>query len=189
MLSVLNEMNDDRVEIDVEREEQFVKLLLRSEREIFKFILTLVPHLADAEDLLQETCSIMWDKLGDFEPGTNFTAWGISIARYRVLNHRRRLGRSRVVFSEELMTKIAESAERLANQSDARLATLHECLSKLRDRDRELIQLRYFHETSTKKAAERLGRPVESVYKSMSRIHDALLQCVRRSLRVEGHNQ
>lgn len=179
-------MSDDHTEIDVEKEEQFVKLLLRSEREIFRFILTLVPHLADAEDLLQETCSIMWRKLDEFEPGTNFTAWGISIARYRVLNYRRRMGRSRVVFNEELMTRISESADRLANQSDARIATLYECISKLRDKDRELIHLRYFSENSTKKAAERLGRSVESVYKSMSRIHDALLQCVRRSLPAEA---
>ncbi len=181
-----NEMNDDRIEIDIEKEEQFVKLLLRSEREIFKFILTLVPHLADAEDLLQETCSIMWRKLGDFEPGTNFTAWGISIARYRVLNYRRRMGQTRVVFNEELIARIAERAEHLAGQSDERIATLHDCITKLRDKDREMIHLRYFSENSTRNVAEQLGRSIESVYKSMSRIHDVLLQCVRRTLRAEA---
>ena len=39
-------------------EEAFKQRFLQSERRILEFILSLVPHLSDAEDLLQEICSI-----------------------------------------------------------------------------------------------------------------------------------
>ena len=76
--------------LNIVKEEQFMRLFLQSERRILGFILSLVPNLSDAEDLMQETCSIMWSKIDQFEPGTDFTAWGISIARYRVLTYRRK---------------------------------------------------------------------------------------------------
>jgi len=58
-------------------------------------------------------------------------------------------------------------------------------LAKLRERDRELIRLRYFDENSTKQTAEQLGRSVASVYKSLNRVRDSLLKCISRSLKAE----
>ena len=95
---------------DVATEEAFMRLFLQSERRILGFILSLVPNLSDAEDLLQETCSIMWNKFEQFENGTDFVAWGISIARYRVLTFRRKVGTRRVCFNEKLLHQIADAA-------------------------------------------------------------------------------
>ena len=69
-------MPDEDPNIDVAQEGRFMRLFLQSERRILGFILSLVPYVADAEDLLQETCAIMWSKINEFEPGTDFTAWG-----------------------------------------------------------------------------------------------------------------
>tara|TARA_R110002167_G_scaffold116339_1_gene291413 strand:- start:510 stop:1001 length:492 start_codon:yes stop_codon:yes gene_type:complete len=163
-----------------------MRLFLQSERRILGFILSLVPNLADAEDLLQETCSIMWSKFEQFEKGTDFVAWGISIARYRVLTYRRKSASQRVCFNEKLMHQIADAVTEVSSQSDARLGILQSCLADLREKDRELIRLRYFAENSTKQTAEQLGRSADSVYKSLNRVHDSLLWCIRRSLQAEG---
>tara|TARA_R110002049_G_scaffold182485_2_gene350298 strand:+ start:25740 stop:26285 length:546 start_codon:yes stop_codon:yes gene_type:complete len=170
----------------VANEEAFIRLFLQSERRILGFILSLVPNLSDAEDLLQETCSIMWNKFEQFEHDTDFVAWGISIARYRVLTFRRKAGSRRVCFNEKLMHQIADTVAEVSAQSDARLGALQSCLAQLRDQDRELVRLRYFAESSTKQTAEQLGRSVDSIYKSLNRVHDALLWCIRRSLQAEG---
>ena len=45
------------------------------------------------------------------------------------------------------------------------------------------IELR--HEHSTKEVARRIGRNVHNLYKTMSRIHDMLMRCVRRTLAEE----
>ena len=169
----------------VAEEERFMRLFLQSERRILGFILSLVTNLSDAEDLLQETCSIMWNKFEQFEHGTDFVAWGISIARYRVLTFRRKAVTRRVCFNEKLMHQIADSSAEVWSQSDARLDALQLCLADLREKDRELVRLRYFAENSTKQTAEQLGRSTDSVYKSLNRVHDALLWCIRRSLQTE----
>lgn len=163
-----------------------MRLFLQSERRILGFIFSLVPNLSDAEDLLQETCSIMWNKFEQFEPGSDFVAWGISIARYRVLTFRRKAATTRVCFSESLIHKIADSACEMSSQSDARLGALQSCLAQLRENDRELVRLRYFAENSTKETAEKLGRSADSIYKSLNRVQDALLWCIRRSLETEN---
>lgn len=51
-----------------------MRLFLQSERRILEFVLSLVPSLADAEGLLQETCSMMWSKFEQFEHGTDCAA-------------------------------------------------------------------------------------------------------------------
>jgi len=163
-----------------------MQLFLQSERRFLGFILSLVPHRADAEDLLQETCSIMWRKFDQFETGTDFAAWGISIARFRVLTYRRKAASRRIYFNEELMHQIADAAATVSSQNDVRLGALQSCLANLREKDRELIRLRYLAENTTKQTAERLGRSADSVYKSLNRVHDSLMWCIRRSLQAEG---
>ncbi|TWT54934.1 ECF RNA polymerase sigma factor SigH [Rubripirellula amarantea] len=179
-------MSEPDQRIDVDKEEAFMRSFLQSERRILGFILSLVPHMSDAEDLLQETCSTMWRKHDEFEAGTNFTAWGISIARYKVLSYRRKMHSSKVMFSEPMMVQIAETTERLSPSSSARAEALQGCLKKLRENDREIIRLRYYAENSPKETARQLDRSVDSIYKSLNRIRQHLLSCIRQSLQTEG---
>jgi RNA polymerase sigma-70 factor (ECF subfamily) len=53
---------------------EFLGLLVPNQRRIQAFILTLVPNVADAEDIYQETLSEMWNKFDSFEVGTDFVA-------------------------------------------------------------------------------------------------------------------
>jgi RNA polymerase sigma-70 factor (ECF subfamily) len=62
---------------------------------------------------------------------------------------------------------------------------LRRCIDKLDRRDYELICLRYRDEVSVKSIAERMGRSIQSVYKRITRIHDALLRCVRKAISRE----
>lgn len=161
------------------KEATFKQLVPQYERRILGFILTLVPHFPDAEDLLQETLSVMWRKFDDFELGTDFGAWGITIARFHVLDHRRRLKSKRVYFSESLSRELAEAAENSSVTSDLRAEALRSCLARLSDSDHELVRMRYYAEKSAKEISQRLGRSADSVYKSLNRIHHRLSTCIR----------
>ena len=163
-----------------------MRLFLQSERRFLGYILSLVPHLADAEDLLQDASATMWRKYDEYEPGTNFTSWGIAIARYQVLRYRRKVQSTKVVFSEPMMMQIAEACESLASQDASRTDALQSCLAKLRDKDRQLIHLKYLLEHSTSETAKQVERSVESVYKSLSRIRAQLLFCIRQTIRLDG---
>lgn len=58
------------------QDDRFLRLLLKSQSSIYAFILVLVHDQNDADDIMQETVTLMWRKFSTFEPGTNFTAWG-----------------------------------------------------------------------------------------------------------------
>lgn len=63
-----------------DRATEFLRLLNEHERALNAYILTLNPHWADAEDIAQEMRLRLWKQFDKYEPGTDFCAWGRSIA-------------------------------------------------------------------------------------------------------------
>src|SRR5215212_8521225 len=65
-------------------DEEYVQLLNRYKKPLFRLILCMVRSPSDADDLFQQTAITMWDKFREFEPNTNFFAWASTIARFKV---------------------------------------------------------------------------------------------------------
>ncbi|MBI9017508.1 MAG: RNA polymerase subunit sigma-70, partial [Phycisphaerae bacterium] len=57
-----------------------MRLFLDHQKKIYSFILMMSPNWCDADELMQETSAVMWQRFDTFEVGTNFVAWGIKIA-------------------------------------------------------------------------------------------------------------
>lgn len=166
--------------------EEFIKLFTKYQRRVFLFILSQVPNPVDAEEIHQEANVIIWRKFDRFELGTNFLAWACQIANYEVLKYRERRRRDRHLFSDEFVRQVASDAIEQADELELRRQQLAVCLSKLRNKDRELIQQRYSVGESGKSVAELLGRPINSVYQSLSRIRRTLLECVNRQTQAQA---
>lgn len=165
----------------------FLSRFLPIERRIFGYILTLVPERSEAEDLLQETSLVMWEKFDPADPPDDLLAWGCRIAYFQVQHHRRSW-RRRVRFSELLLERLAESAREKteALRLDERSEVLSGCLEKLPARDRALLAERLREGATTQSTAERLGRSTDAVYKTMAKIRRLLADCVARSLERDG---
>ena len=108
--------------------DDFVELFVAHERRILSFVASLLPNLADAEDVLQEVSRVLWEKFDEFQPGTSFSAWAFQIAKLKVLEHRRRQSRQRVIFSGETLERLAVDAAKLSEESELRHRTLDDCL-------------------------------------------------------------
>lgn len=160
----------------------FLQLLMTNHKRIYAFILGMVPNYQDAEDLLQETILVMWSKFDQFEPGTSFASWGATIAKYQILNARRKKTLHDLQFNPQVQKLIMEKSEPYSDQVDTRMQALCQCIGKLNGRDYELLQSRYKNERDVKEIAASLGRSMQSVYKRLARIHDALLHCVRQTM-------
>lgn len=163
---------------------RFLPLWTQHQRRIFAYIYTLIPHRSDAEDLLQETSLTLWEKFDQFEPGTDFVAWGCQVAYWKVRNARRKYARSPIIHDDELLSSLSDKAIASQANLDQRHDALADCLKKISDRDRELVMSRYEADRTVKDVAQRSGRSVEAAYKALSRIRRALLDCV--TLRLEG---
>lgn len=161
---------------------EFVREFTQCQRRLFLFVLSQVGNPVEAEEILQETNLVVWRKADQFEAGTNFYAWACRIASYEVLKFRDRRRREKLRFSDEFVAAIAEEADDSAEYDEARRAALASCLGKLREEDRELVQLRYAPGENGLSVAETLGRPINSVYQSLGRIRKALLDCINRNL-------
>lgn len=84
----------------------FALSLTEAQPAIYACIYAVLPNRGIAHDLLQETNLTLLRKADDFEPVTNFNAWATRIARYHVLNHRRKMNRDRLVFDEALIEEL-----------------------------------------------------------------------------------
>jgi RNA polymerase sigma-70 factor (ECF subfamily) len=167
----------------------FLRLFLQNERRLYAYILTLLANRADADDVLQETSLVMWDKFADDDPPRDFAAWGCRIAYFKVLDFYKKSQRSRVRFSQAMLERVAETAVEQAGtlQLDARRDALAGCVEKLNHRDRDLLASRFTEGATTQSAAQHVGRSVEAVYKALAKIRQALFDCVTRTLAQEGH--
>jgi RNA polymerase sigma-70 factor (ECF subfamily) len=146
----------------------------------------MVHSLQDTEDVFQQATLTMWDRFSDFQPGTDFTAWAAQIARHKALNFLAARGRQRLCFSQEFIEELAQIEESTNDDQEARLKALASCREKLSPVDQQLLERCYGGAGSIREAAKQIGRPVGSVYDSLSRIRHALLGCIQRKMRTGG---
>ena len=178
-------MNPD-ADTPLDRSKHLILLMTQHQRRIFGYIYTLVPNRTDAEDILQETSLVVCEKFGQFKPGTDFAAWACQIAYWEVRRARQKFARSKVVFNQEVVDAISETAVELAPERSARHEALAKCLQKLHPRDRELLLTRYEPGSGVEEAAQRSGRTLEAAYKALARLRKLLHDCVSNQLSAEG---
>jgi RNA polymerase sigma-70 factor (ECF subfamily) len=174
--------SDDPKRENGSQNEEFVRLLLTYQKRIYGFILAMVPHYSDAEDIFQQVVMIMCRRFNEFQPGSSFLAWGIQIARYELCNIRKTSRRSRVQFSSDTMEVLFEQTCRRISDMDQRIGLLEECIKKLQPEDRMLIYRRYEEGMKIKDIALQIGRSVHQLYRGFGRIHLFLRHCVNAQL-------
>jgi RNA polymerase sigma-70 factor (ECF subfamily) len=164
---------------------QFVTLFLRHQRRVYAYLITVLGHAADAEDVLQQTGLILWEKFDQFDPETDFAAWAIRTAYFTAKNHMRKQRRSRVCFSEPMFEAAAQRAAAAGGEADDVQEALGECLKKLPPRDRELIRRRYELDASVKALADQMQRSTHAIYRALRRVHGLLFDCVSSRMAEE----
>src|SRR5690606_2489848 len=76
--------------------------------ELREYIAGLLGGAEGTEDLLQDTNLFLWERRSDYTPGTNFRAWAMRVAWFKVKAELRDRSRSgQVVFSEAILEQLA----------------------------------------------------------------------------------
>jgi len=165
----------------------FTRLWTRHQPRIFGYIHALVPHWADAEEVLQETGVVLWRKFAQFDPESDFSRWGCGVAYFEVLKHRERAAAASRHYSDTFLELLAKQASSLMDAAAPMQAALSHCVEKLSLPDRRLIALRYDSGDTTDGIASKLQRSPDGIRKSLRRIHRALFECVERWRRQQEH--
>src|SRR5215469_1922703 len=93
------------------------QLFVKHQLALRAFILSLEPNFTEAEDLLQEVFLVITRKANEFQEGTNFFAWGCTIARFKLMELLRRRSRSQALSEEVIESLCSVEPEPLFDDS------------------------------------------------------------------------
>ncbi len=171
-----------------ENNERYVTLVAEVQPTLRSVVHSLVRQSADVDDVLQETNVVLWRKRAEYDSQRPFLPWACRVAQLQVLAFFKRVKNSRMtIFSEELLEVIASETIRQAEQNETpREIALRQCLEKLPQQHRELLDIRYCSNEPVKQVAEKMGRSADAVSMTLFRIRKTLLNCIGNILAVEG---
>jgi RNA polymerase sigma-70 factor (ECF subfamily) len=162
-------------------QQRFLSLFLRSEREIFRYVAALVPNVADAEDIVQQTALALWEKFDSYDPNQPFTPWACRFALNKTRQWLERRQRWQALLESGLAEELAQRREELLPEIEARLKHLEGCLNKLPAEQRSIVEGYYYRRESVEKLAQETGRTVAAAYKTLQRIRHTLQTCIENT--------
>jgi RNA polymerase sigma-70 factor, ECF subfamily len=165
-------------------DDEFVRCFVRCQQDLYAYILTLVPNIADAQDVLQETALALWSKADEYRLGEPFMPWAARFAWFQVRKFRMyqaRRHRHVVALSDEAITALAADRAEFEGLAADRAPMLQQCVEKLADDDRLLLSERYDLRVSIRQVAQRRGVEPGHLYKRLRHIRQTLLDCINRT--------
>lgn len=167
-------------------EKEFVSLLAEHQSMLRGFVISLMPGIPGADDVVQETNQVLWVKRDNFEIGTNFRAWALRIARFQVMAHLQGIRRQGwVSLTERGVELVSEEMESFVDTKleDARLCALRKCLQKLFEKDRDLLLRRYWRRQRLQDFCAITGLSLANIKVKLFRLRAVLKKCVCEELK------
>jgi RNA polymerase sigma-70 factor (ECF subfamily) len=156
---------------DVERElvrrisagdrEAFRDLYVRYHRRLARFLTRLLHRYEDAEEIINDTLWIVWQRAGDFRGASRVSTWIMGIAYRRALKMIRRA----VTHERAMLLEVADDASTMSD--DVQVAEerqlLERGLATLPIEQRLVLELTYYMDHSCEEVAEIMECPVNTV--------------------------
>ena len=167
-------------------QKMIVRILLAERVKVIAFILSLVRRHDFAEDVFQDVCVLALEKHAEIENEQHLLRWVRVAARLYAMNLLRRERKGPIPLSEDVMQLLEKHWQQQdSTDSSAVLEALRACLQVLTAGARKILQQRYGEGLSMEVIAAELNRPVNSVYVTLSRAHNALAECVFRRIALD----
>jgi RNA polymerase sigma-70 factor (ECF subfamily) len=148
------------------------------------FIYGMVRDLPAAEDIFQE----VWIRLAEAEeraePIADPVKWCRGVAKNLILHHWRAQRLAKVRPDSELLDLVEQALNEHDDEWSGRKQVLLECIERLPEKSKSLLQLKYNEGLSFAAMAERLKHSVDSLKMALVRVRRMLQECVQRKLRL-----
>jgi RNA polymerase sigma-70 factor (ECF subfamily) len=175
-----------RAEDATAAQQRFLSLFLRSEKEVYRYVAALIPSVADAEDIVQQTALALWEKFDAYDPAQPFTPWACRFALNKARQWIERRQRWQALLEGGLAEELSRRREELQPEMDRCLRRLDGCLAKLPEDQRLLVEGYYFHREAVERLAGRSGRTIAATYKMLQRIRRSLQVCIEGAAQPDG---
>jgi len=168
----------------MELSDEFILELTQVQQRLLSYIYRRVANREQAQEVLQQTNLVLCRKADDFELGTNFNAWAVTVARYQILSHRKNVARERLVFSDEVFLVVDDRDEESLVREELK-RVLRFCYGKLSQVNQELMKLRYQDGLSFQQVADELNKQISAVKVQVHRIRLNLKKCAQEQLKEQ----
>ena len=168
----------DRSEL-VRQTTQVGQLLIREEVRVKAYILSVLHDAEAADEVFQQTAVTTLEKAGQFQPGSNFRAWMLAIARLACLAHLRARS-ARTFASSELIDLLADDGAGIKDEPQRVVSILYECLEQVTPDARSLLIMRYVEGKSVEAIAALFRRTVQATYALIKRLKSKIRECLER---------
>ncbi|MEY2599548.1 MAG: hypothetical protein RLZZ142_1807 [Verrucomicrobiota bacterium] len=163
-------------------QESFIRELTLNQSVLRGICQSALGNPEDAQEALQRTNVVLWKKSGDWDPGTPFVRWAVTVARYVVLGMIRDRQRERLVFESDVEEVMLEEAAEEVEGFEERREALRRCLARLREAHREILSAHYVRGCSVREVAEARNMGVSAVKVLMLRLRQTLGECIQRQI-------
>jgi RNA polymerase sigma-70 factor (ECF subfamily) len=157
----------------------FAALYQRTAPQLFGIALRILRQREEAEDVLQEAFTAVWDRAASFDParGSAMT-WLVTVLRHRAIDRRRRRAHleDRLGSDEDLLALSAAATDEA--DRGAGLAALQKCLGELEAQPRRAVLLAYAYGYTHEELAKRLATPIGTVKSWVRRSLERLKRCL-----------
>jgi RNA polymerase sigma-70 factor (ECF subfamily) len=166
-------------------EEPLIKQLLQRQSLFMGYLVAITHDVTAAEEIFQNVAVVVLER-GTTEPIRDFHAWAKEIVRRQALHYLRSQSSARVrPLAPELLEGLSLALAGDLHETDPAAAereALTECLKNLDARSRRMMTLRYEKRESFEAIAEVLEASAQGVQRALSRIRQALHDCVKSRL-------
>ncbi|MDF1756185.1 MAG: sigma-70 family RNA polymerase sigma factor [Verrucomicrobiales bacterium] len=168
---------------DPDFHEPFVRALTKYERIVRAYIRSSgISRPEDVDEIMQEVSLVAWEKFGQLENVDEFPKWACVIARYEILNFRRKHARDRLVLNEKVFDLLLEESLEETTPNESRLNTLQDCLRELPESSRKLVLAAYEPGSTIDSLAAGTNKNANALYQQLWRLRKILAQCVEKNL-------
>lgn len=138
------------------------------------------------EDVLQEVSLVLIKKRDQFDPSRSFVAWALGITRlqaFKILDKRAK----KTSHLDEETLDILENlvAEQKSSYHEDRLVALRSCLSRMTQKNYQIMQMKYVQKLSARDLAEKIERTETATHSLLQRIRKQMQACISSRL-MEG---
>jgi len=172
--------------MDIDDHERFTRCWTHAQGAIAGYVSAVVGDPNVADDVLQDVAVALLRKFPEYDPGRPFIAWAMGIAKMQILASRRDRARASARLCDAVVETLAADWEELLPEADARSRALAACVEGLDRRGRELVVLRYREALEPQAISERLRCSSGAVRTALTRLRNALHDCIDRRLAVAG---
>lgn len=169
----------------------YAQLLGKYRDAIYYMLLKMVNNPVDADDLTMEAFGKAFKNLDQYTPNFAFSTWLFKIASNNCIDFIRKKrgttvsldqsvdGDDSLTPSSLIQSDTPDPELSMINQQ--KITMMHDVVSKLKPRYRDLIKLRYFKQYSYEEISEQLELPIGTVKAQLFRARELLLNILSRT--------